>query len=87
MHFEEFVRQIDTAVRGAASVDRFAGEQPDAASWETASRGAHVALVPPRNVSVTLTGSSANAETTWYPIDAALVPVVSQRIAGYLRES
>ena len=87
MEFEEFVRQVDAAVRAGTSVDRFAGERPNAAAWTAGSRGADVALVPPRNVSVTLTGASANADTTWYPIDAALVPVVSQRIAGHLRES
>lgn len=86
MQFEEFVRQVDAAVRGAASVDRFAAEAENAV-WAARGRSADVTLVPPRNVSVTLTGSGTDAGTTWYPIDAALVPVVSQRIARHVSGS
>ena len=91
MQFEEFVRQVDGAVRAASPVDAFA--QGKTARWTTRARSAEVAVVEPRNVSVTL-GSAGTpgpdaraADTTWYPIDAALVPVVSRRIAAYLGEA
>ena len=86
MQFDDFARQVDAAVRSAASVDRFE-EHAAAASWTARGRNAAIALVPPQNVSVTLAGASEKPGTTWYPIDAALVPVVSRRIAGYLGEA
>ena len=87
MQFAEFVREIDAAVRAIASVDRFDSAHASEARWETRARNAAVALVEPRNVSVTLAGSAEAAGPTWYPIDAALVPVVSRRIAAYLGEA
>jgi hypothetical protein len=87
MQYEEFVREVDAAVRATATVDTFAKPQANLARWETRARNAAVALVEPRNVSVTLAGSSEPPGTTWYPIDAALVPVVSRRIAAYLGEA
>jgi hypothetical protein len=50
-------------------------------------RHVDVALLPPLNVSVALQSPGQPAVTTWYPIDAALVPVVSRRIAAYLSEA
>jgi hypothetical protein len=87
MQFDEFVREIDAAVRAGATVETFEGPQANHAHWKTRARNAAVALVEPRNVSVTLAGSAEAPETTWYPIDAALVPVVSRRIAAYLGEA
>ena len=87
MQFEEFVRDVDAAVRAGTTVDRFEGPDAREARWETRARNAAVALVEPRNVSVTLAGSAEAPATTWYPIDAALVPVVSRRIAAYLGEA
>ena len=91
LEFEEFVRRVDATVRDAATVGAFAppaNSRPGSqARWETRARNATVVLVPPRNVSVTLGGESGTPETTWYPVDAALVSVVSRRIAGYLGEA
>jgi hypothetical protein len=86
MHFDEFVRHVDAAIRAAATVDHVQEPQGAAASWSARSRSAVVALAPPQNVSVTLAGGAEAQATTWYPIDAALVPVVSKRIAGHLSE-
>ncbi|HEY4439076.1 MAG TPA: hypothetical protein VGN14_01410 [Candidatus Elarobacter sp.] len=86
MQFEEFVGAVDAAVRTASPVDAFAGPEGKTARWTTRARNAEVAVVEPRNVSVTLDGSG-KPETTWYPIDAALVPVVSRRIAAFLGEA
>ncbi len=58
MQFEEFVRQVDAAVREASPVDAFAHEST--ARWTTRARSAEVAVVEPRNVSVTL-GSAGKA--------------------------
>ncbi len=91
MKFEEFVREVDAAVRAASPVDAFAHDTT--ARWTTRTRRAEVAVVEPRNVSVTLSSSAKPgvgappADSTWYPIDAALVPVVSRRIAAYLGEA
>jgi hypothetical protein len=87
MQFDDFARQVDAAVRAAASVDRFDEPSGATASWSARGRNAALALVPPQNVSVTLAGASEKPGTTWYPIDAALVAVVSRRIAGYLGEA
>jgi hypothetical protein len=43
--------------------------------------------VPPLNVSVALESPGRADVTTWYPVDPALVPVVSGRIAAFLGES
>jgi hypothetical protein len=87
MQFDEFVRDVDAAVREAATVGGFEGPTQTRARWETRGRQATVELAPPRNVSVTLAGAAEAPATTWYPIDAALVPVVSRRIAGHLGEA
>jgi hypothetical protein len=84
MEFDDFARRIDAAVRAAAAIDRFDEPQGTAAAWTAHGRNAALELVPPQNVSLTLAGRTEAAGTTWYPVDAALVPVVSQRIAGYL---
>jgi hypothetical protein len=87
MQYEEFVREVDAAVRASATIDAFEKPQATLARWQTRARNAAVALVEPRNVSVTLAGSAEAPGTTWYPIDAALVPVVSKRIAAFLGEA
>jgi hypothetical protein len=87
MQFEDFVHEVDTAIRASAAIDRFELPQANEARWQTRARNAAIALVPPRNVSVTLTGTSEAPGTRWYPIDAALVAVVSKRIAAYLGEA
>ena len=86
MQFEDFVNAVDAAVRTGAAVARFDEPAASRARWETRAGTASIALVPPRNVSVTLAGTSEPPATTWYPIDAALVAVVSKRIAAYLGE-
>lgn len=86
LEFGEFVRAVDTAVRDRTPVENFKEPQGPTAAWSTRGRSATVELVPPRNVSVTL-GGGANADTTWYPVDGNLVPVVSKRIAGFLSEA
>ncbi|HYW54077.1 MAG TPA: hypothetical protein VE826_08905 [Dongiaceae bacterium] len=87
MQFDEFVRLVDSAVRDTTTVERHEPQGDGKAAWVLRSRTASVALVPPLNVSVALEGGAQPAQTTWYPIDAALVPVVSRRIAGFLSES
>jgi hypothetical protein len=86
MEFEEFVRLVDGAVREADGCG-VTGATATQARWETRGRNATVVLTPPRNVSVTLAGANETPATTWYPVDAALVPVVSRRIAAYLGEA
>jgi hypothetical protein len=86
MQFDEFVRELDGAVRSQGPV-----ESSDASStrvsWTAGVRRADVALVPPLNVSVALGSPGRPDVTTWYPVDPALVPVVSSRIAAFLSES
>jgi len=78
MQFDEFVRQLDGAVGTKATA---AG---DRAVWTDHARTATVTAVPPRNVSVALAENGRELPpTTWYPVDAALVPVVSKRIAEF----
>jgi hypothetical protein len=84
MGFEEFVRHVDAAVRNAVSIDRFDEPAANKAAWKRRSQNAVIAAVPPGNVSLTLSGPRESDATTWYPIDDALVPVVSGRIARYL---
>jgi hypothetical protein len=87
MKFDEFVDELRSTMRGSDSgvtFDATAGTLR--ASWSLRERSVAVELVPPLNVSVTLQGSQAPV-TTWYPINAALVPVVSRRISGYLSEA
>ena len=87
MEFDEFVRRIDGAVREAAAVEGFDGPSATEARWATRARNVTIVLAPPRNVSVTLAGTTEPPATTWYPIDTALVPVVSKRVAAYLAEA
>jgi hypothetical protein len=88
MSFDEFVRNVDAAIVAHTAGLQRAEPQPAEASWTARTRNATVALVEPRNVSVTLAGpAGSKATTTWYPIDSALVPVVANRIAGYLSEA
>lgn len=85
--FNEFIAALDGPIHMAAATATLHEPGGDAnASWSLRERTADVALVPPRNVSVTLNGSQA-PQTTWYPIDPALVPVVSRRIANFLSEA
>jgi hypothetical protein len=81
MAFDAFIREIDAAVSagGAGVVAR-----SNSASWAAGEREVDIAVVPPQNVSVSLKSPGAKTDTTWYPIDPALVPVVSRRIAGFL---
>jgi hypothetical protein len=87
MQFDQFARELDSAVRALGAHD--AREESDAtkASWTLRERRVDVALLAPLNVSVALVTAGQPPVTTWYPIDAALVPVVSRRIAGYLSEA
>jgi hypothetical protein len=85
MKFDHFVRDIDEAVRAAGGAGSVAAKR-DTASWTAGDRQVEIALLQPQNISLTLTRPGAKADTTWYPIDAALVPVVSQRIARFLNE-
>ncbi len=87
MHFNDFIAQLDGPIHTVAATATLSGPTDDrSAAWSVRERTAAIALVPPQNVSVTLTGSQP-PQTTWYPIDAALVPVVSRRIANFLSEA
>ena len=84
MQFDEFTSALDKSVQTSGAAAAFAGAgDKHAASWSLGARSVAVALVPPLNVSVTLLGGAA-PDTKWYPVNPALVAVVSQRIAGYL---
>jgi hypothetical protein len=87
MQFDQFVREIDDAVRALGSVEKHDTSKQNAVTWAVRERHVDVALLPPLNVSVALAGPGQAPVTTWYPIDAALVPVVSRRIAAYLSEA
>jgi hypothetical protein len=86
MQFDQFARELDTAVRALSTVERHEATA-ETVTWAVRERHVDVALLPPLNVSVALQSPGQAAVTTWYPIDAALVPVVSRRIAGYLSEA
>jgi hypothetical protein len=87
MQFDQFTREIDAAVRALGAVEQHDTSQTNAVSWAVRERHVDVALLPPLNVSVALQSPGQSPVTTWYPIDAALVPVVSRRIAAYLSEA
>ncbi len=87
MQFEEFVRDINGSLRAYGPVHTFDDSSKTSAAWTAGGRRAAVSLVPPLNVSVVLGSQGSPDVTTWYPVDAALVPVVSRRIAGFLSES
>jgi hypothetical protein len=85
MKFDRFVRDIDEAVRAAGTTGSLASKR-EGASWTAGDHKVEMAVLPPQNISLTLTRPGAKSDTTWYPIDAALVPVVSQRIARFFKE-
>ena len=87
MPFDRFIRDVDEAVRLAVPGGAGVVATRATASWTGAERHVDVALVAPQNVSVSLKRGGQPADTTWYPIDPALVPVVSRRIAGFLNEA
>jgi hypothetical protein len=87
MQFSEFVRELDSAVRTLGPVQSYDDSEVGKVSWTAGERHVDVALVEPRNVSVALGSVGRPDVTTWYPVDANLVPVVSRRIAGFLSES
>jgi len=84
MQFDQFVRELDAAVRALGAIGSHEVGDGGSVSWTLRGRRADIALLPPLNVSVALEGNGQKPETTWYPVDAALVPIVSRRIAGYL---
>jgi hypothetical protein len=87
IEFDDFVRRVDHAVAAAATIGRFSGPSAGQARWETGLRNAAVEAVAPRNLSLTLGGAAGQPVKTWYPVDLALVPVVSHRIAAHLGEA
>jgi len=87
MQFDEFVRDVDAAIRALGTTEGRQTIDGTTATWTVRERRVDVALLPPLNVSVALLGTGHAPNTTWYPIDPALVPVVSRRIAGYLSEA
>lgn len=86
MLFKDFIALLDGPIHAAAAATLAGPTAAGSAAWTVRDRTAELAIVPPQNVSVTLTGSQP-PQTTWYPIDAALVPVVSRRIASFLSEA
>jgi hypothetical protein len=87
LEFADFVQRVDRAVREGADAGAFDPGSGGPARWSTRARSATVESVAPRNVSVTLAGDRESPATTWYPCDAALITVVSRRIASYLGEA
>jgi len=87
MQFDEFVRELDGAVRTLGPVETYDDSSATRASWTAGVRSAAVTLLPPLNVAVALGTPGHPDVTTWYPVDPALVPVVSSRIAAFLSES
>jgi hypothetical protein len=87
MQFDQFTAEVDAAVRALGAVEQYDTSKKDAVTWGVRERHVDVALLAPRNVSVALQSPGQPSVTTWYPIDPALVPVVSRRIAAYLSEA
>lgn len=85
MQFEEFVTALENALRSTPGATLAKHERT--VSWSARARAATIELVPPLNISLTLAENSGSPMTNWYPIDAALVPVVSGRVAGFLSEA
>ena len=76
---------IDSAVRSLGTSGTLAAE-PKRAVWTAGQRHADLTLVPPLNSSLALATPGQADVTTWYPVDKALVGVISHRIAGFFRE-
>lgn len=87
MQFDQFVQELDSAVHKLGADGARTAPTPTSATWTAGSRSVEIAELAPRNVSVGLVTGGKPVGTTWYPIDAALVPVVSRRIAGHLQGS
>lgn len=87
MQFDEFVHELDTAVRSLGPSGTLSGSDAKHATWTAGKRRVDLNAVPPGNVSVALGSPGQPDITTWYPVDPALVAVVSRRIAGFLSES
>lgn len=85
MQFDEFVRALEAELHATPGATHTAHERT--ASWSARTRQATIELVPPLNISLTLSDASGAPVTNWYPIDAKLVPVVSGRVAGFLGEA
>lgn len=85
MQFDEFVSALAGVLRATPGAAYAKSERT--ISWSARAREATVTLVPPLNISLTLRDAGGAPVTNWYPIDAALVPVVSQRVAGFLSEA
>lgn len=85
MQFDEFVSALETSLRATPGATFTAHDRT--VSWSARAREATIALVPPLNISLTLNDPGGSPVTNWYPIDAALVPVVSHRVAGFLSEA
>jgi hypothetical protein len=86
MQFDEFARELDSVIRATPKIERTSASG-DQVVWSANARRAAVTLAPPLNVSVELGGGDSRAQTTWYPVDAALVPVVSDRILRFLGQN
>jgi len=86
MQFDEFVKELDTVIRATPKIERTSASGKQV-TWSANDRKAAVTLAPPLNVSVELGGADSREQTTWYPVDAALVPVVSGRILRYLGQN
>ena len=86
MTFDEFVHELDGAVRSLGTNGALSADAQHAA-WTAGQRRANITLVPPMNVSLALAKPGTPDVTTWYPVDHALVATVSRRIAGFLGES
>jgi hypothetical protein len=87
MQFDEFVRDLNGAVKQLGSAAAYDDHAGTTVTWAAGERRAAVALLAPLNVSVALASPGQPDVTTWYPVDPALVPVVSRRIAAFLSES
>jgi hypothetical protein len=86
MQFEQFIRDIDTEVKKIIAAAKLDGGS-ETATWTAGTRKSELAPLAPRNVSLALVETGKPPVMTWYPIDAALIPVVAQRIAGFLQEA
>ena len=86
MQFDQFIRDIDTEIKKIIAAAK-AESGADTASWAAGTRKSEIAALAPRNISLALVEAGKPPVMTWYPVDPALVPVVAQRIAGFLQEA